>query len=104
MCVCVRRSHERRVVPKAVKFSSTVTEFPNYSSYDEEAWSVGMPSKLVSAHKYSPSHSGTSHGSGHSSLGHSGPGHSTSGHASGQRNDSELGHSKSDSRKSLADK
>lgn len=125
MSVLMCRSHDRRVAPKAVKFSSTVTEFPDYSRYDEEAWSGGVTSKSGPSHKYSPSHSGAvnhasqSHGSGHSSghsnIGHSGSGHASLGHsASGHASlgqhvdrsipDGEPGHGKSDTRKSSTEK
>ena len=102
------RSHDRKAVTKAVKFASTVTEFPDYSSYDDEAWSGNMVSKSVPTHKHNSvhsgsggSHSGVSHGAGHSSSNQS-PGHSSSGPH--DRNISELSHSKTDSRKSAVDK
>lgn len=96
------RSHDKRgVVPKAVKFAPTVTEFP--SRFDEDNRTASKPS----GHKFSSGHSGSTS---HSSPGHS-PGHSVSGHSNlGQYNDrtvpdGESGHSKSDTtRKLSADK
>lgn len=106
--------HDKRgVVPKAVKFAPTVTEFPS-TRFDEES-SSNSNSRTVaksSGHKFAPGHlsgGGNSGGGGggvgvggsHSSPGHS-PGHSVLGHNSlGQYNDrtipdGESGHTKSD--------
>ena len=116
------RSHDKRgVVPKAVKFAPTVTEFPS-SRFDEDSSSSNSRTGAKSSgHKFASGHSsssggGNSGGGGggggtHSSPGHS-PGHSVPGHNNlGQYNDrtvpdGESGHGKSDttSRKLSAEK
>lgn len=96
----VCRSHDKRAIPKAVKFSNTITEFPDYSRFDEE----GRGAK-PSGHKFSSGHSGAAN---HSSPGHS-PGHSVLGHGNlGQYNDNrtalegESGHGKNDTTRKLS--
>ena len=110
------RSHDKRGNPKAVKFSNTVTEFPDYSRFDEETTSSsgGSRTSKSSGHKYTSGHSGSSpghspgHQAHHSVLGH-GSG-SSGGGPIGQYNDrtvpdGESGHSKNDiTRKSSNEK
>ncbi len=90
-----------------VKFSNTVTEFPEYSRFDEE----NRAGKISGGHKHSPVHSSTGL---HPSPGHS-PGHGYMNNVvgGGQFNDrsvpdGEPGQSKTDgnniSRKSSAEK
>lgn len=75
------RSHDKRG-PKAVKFSNTITEFPDYSRFDEDSRATSKPP----GHKFSASHPGSGVVN-HSSPGHS-PGHSVPGHNNlGQYND-----------------
>ena len=102
--VCLSRSHDKRGNPKAVKFSNTVTEFPDFSRFDEDNGGSGNRTAKSSGHKFTSSgHAGSSpgHSPGHQAhhvvLGHGGAG--------GQYNrtvpDGESGHGKNDvSRKS----
>ena len=98
----LRRSHERRTVTKAVKFSNTVTEFPDYSRFDDDNRTV-VPKITGQHNKYSTGHTAAVN---HSSPAHSVPGHSNLGqHSDRSMPDGESGHGKNDiSRKSSGDK